>query len=267
MSTGQPPSHRVDHPAAEKVRRTRLAHYTPWILRDYLTNQGPATAIVVLLIGFLTLLPVLQGHAGGRTQLGGVSEPMALRMLHAMVPPLVFIGAFFATNGIVSNDRKLGYYRFLFAKPVSPPLYYGTVFGVYGAGLLLVCLALMALWAVSVRAMFPAELLAVVAIMYVAYGGIGFLLSATWRFDWLSLVTVLLVANVGWSVWGDATGLRHWVLYLLPPVHRAADVYALVSRDLMLVTPWTSIAWLGGYGLACFIAGLVVIRHRSLGMS
>lgn len=267
MSAPQQSQYQTASQAAASIPRARLAQYAPWILRDYLTNQGPATAIVILLIGFLTLLPVLQGISGERMQGGGVSEAMALRMLHAMAPPLVFIGAFFATNGIVSNDRKLGYYRFLFSKPVSPPLYYGMVFAVYGAGMLIVCLALMALWAATVRAMFVAEVMVVVVIMYVAYGGIGFLLSAAWRFDWLSLVTVLLVANVGWSVWGDATGLRHWVLYLLPPVHRATDVYALVTRDVLGGTPWTSIVWLGGYGLACFLAGLVVIRRRSLGTS
>lgn len=241
----------------------RLASYAPWIARDYLTNQGPSTALVVALIGFLSL----QGAAGTGFNVHELPPEGVVRALRQLVSPLVFLGTFFATNGIIANDRKMGFYKFLFSKPISPPAYYALTFGVYGAGLQLVTLALLAVWAAAVSPIFPVALFAVVGLMYLAYGGIGFLLSAAWRFDWLSLVTVLLVANVGWSVWGDATGLRHWVLYLLPPVHRAADVYALVSRDLMLVTPWTSIAWLGGYGLACFIAGLVVIRHRSLGMS
>src|SRR5204862_484526 len=125
------------------------------------------------------------------------------------------------------HDRKLGHYRFVFAKPVRPPAYYGVIFALSGAGLVVVCLALMGVWWVTVRPVFAVELLAVAFIMYVAYGGIGFLLSATWRFDWLSLVTVLLVANVGWSVWGTATGPRRWVLYLLPPVHRAGEIYGI----------------------------------------
>lgn len=248
------------------ARRARLSGYAPWVLRDYLTNQGPSTAIVVTMIGFLTLMPVVQFTAGG-AHLGAIPETIAVRMLHAMVAPLVFIGAFFATNGIVSNDRKLGYYRFLFAKPVSPPLYYGMIFAMYGIGFLLVSLLLMGLWAFAVRPMFPVELLAVAFIMYVAYGGIGFLLSAAWRFDWLSLVTVLLVANVGWSFWGDATGPKKWILYILPPVHRANDIYGFVGSDSLHGVPWTSIGWLGGYGLASFVAGLLVIRHRSLGTS
>ncbi|HJQ22194.1 MAG TPA: hypothetical protein VJ867_17790 [Gemmatimonadaceae bacterium] len=246
-------------------RRARLNAYAPWIFRDYFMNQGPSTAIVVLMIGFLTLLPIIQGFGGERVQLGEVPEVIAIRMLHAMIPPLVFIGAFFATNGIISNDRKLGYYKFLFAKPLSPPLYYGMIFAIYGVGLLVVSAALIGVWWFTVRPMFPTALFAVVFIMYVAYGGIGFLLSAAWRFDWLSLVTVLLVANVGWSVWGAATGPRKWVLYLLPPVHHANEIYGIVARDALHGIPWASIAWLGGYGAACFAAGLIVIRLRSFG--
>jgi ABC-type transport system involved in multi-copper enzyme maturation permease subunit len=246
-------------------RPARVLEYGPWILRDYALRQGPSTAIVVVLIGFLTVLPVMQGMAGVQASFGAVPLEIATRMLRAMMTPMVFIGTFFATNGIISEDRKHGYYRFLFAKPVSPSRYYAFTFALYGFGLMIVTVVLLGAWAAAVRPMFPVEMLAVVLIMYVAYGGIGFLLSAAWRFDWLSLATTLLIANIGWSVWGNADGWRHRVLYLLPPVHRATDVYAMVGRDASAATPWTAIAWLAGYGLACFALGLVVIRRRPLG--
>lgn len=245
--------------------RARLVEYAPWILRDYLTNQGPSTAIVVMLIGVMTLGPALA--LATRAPLGEVPEPFAYRLLQAMVEPLVYIGAFFATNGIVANDRKLGTYRFLFAKPVSPPLYYAVTFALYGAGLLVVSLALMGLWAVTVRPMLPVEFFVVIALMYVAYGGIGFLVSAAWRFDWLSLVVVLFVAKVAWRFWGAAEGFRHWVLYVLPPVHRDGEVYELVLREANRAVPWGAMAWLVGYGLACFLIGMLVIRKRPLGTS
>jgi hypothetical protein len=246
--------------------RARLSAYVPWIFRDYLTNQGPSTLLVVLLVGFLSLLPVLNGAMGGGapTSIGKVPVEVATRLLQAMLPPLAFLGTFFATNGIVANDRKLGYYRFLFAKPVSPPGYYALIFVVYGAGLCIVTATLMVVWAFTVRPMLPTELFVIVPLMYLAYGGVGFLLSAAWRFDWLSLVTVLLVANVAWAVWGTASGLRHWILYLLPPVHRSSDIY---NMQLDHVVPWSSIAWLGGYGLLCFVLGMIVIRRRPLGTS
>lgn len=251
--------------ASGSERRARIHEYAPWILRDYTIRQGPSTAIVVILIGFLTILPVMQGMTGMKSALGSVPLELAARMMRAMLPPLVFIGTFFATNGIIADDRRQGHYRFLFSKPVRPARYYALTFALYGFGLLLVTVALLGVWAVAVRPMFPVELLAVVLVMYLAYGGIGFLLSAVWRFDWLSLATTLLVANIGWSVWGNAEGWRHWVLYVLPPVHRSADVYALVVREATQPVSWTSIAWLAGYGLACFILGILVIRRRPLG--
>jgi hypothetical protein len=248
-------------------RRARLVEYVPWMMRDYFTNQGPSTALVVLLIGVLSLLPIVKGATGVPVNLGDVPPAIATRVLHAMLPPLVFLGTFFATNGIIANDRKFAYYRFLFAKPVSPPRYYAMTFLIYGLGLVAVSLGLLGLWALAVRPMFPIQFFLIVPLMYLAYGGIGFLLSAAWRFDWVSLVMVLFVANVGWSVWGNETGLRHWLLYLLPPVHRAEDVYAMILHEPGSGTPWQSIAWLAGYGLICFAFGLLVIRKRPLGTS
>ena len=248
----------------QENQRGRLVQYAPWMARDYMSNQGPSTAIVVLLIGFLTVSPAMIGM---RSNPAAVPPDILKGLLRAMMAPLVFIGVLFATNGIVANDRKLGYYRFLFAKPIEPPAYYAANFLVNGAGFLVVSLALTALWSFVVGAVSPSGVLLVVVIMYVAYGGLGFLLSAAWRFDWLSLVTVLFVANVGWSVWGNAQGLRHWLLYLLPPVHRATEVYAMAVPGAGPATPWRAIAWLLGYGVTCFVLGLVVVRKRPLGTS
>ena len=242
--------------------RARLLAYTPWMLRDYLTNQGPATLIVVLLIGYMALMPVLDGPLD--VPLGDVPPEMAHRILLAILPAFAFLGPFFATNGIIANDRKFSYYRFLFAKPLSPIAYYVVTFLVYGIGVFVVTFVLMGIWALAVRPMFPGTMLLVVAIMYIAFGGIGFLLSAAWRFDWLSLVTVLLVASVAWEQWGDAEGLFRLPLYLLPQVHRASDIYAMVVPRSAAM-PWSAILWLGGYGFVCFLLGMVVIRKRPLG--
>lgn len=245
------------------TRRARLLSYAPWMLRDYLTNQGPATLIVVLLIGYTALMPILDGPLD--IPLGDVPPDMAHRILLAILPAFAFLGPFFATNGIIANDRKFSYYRFLFSKPLSPIAYYVTMFLVYGVGVFLVTFALMGIWALVVRPMFPGTMLGVVAIMYVAFGGIGFLLSAAWRFDWLSLVTVLLVASVAWEQWGDARGILRLPLYLLPQVHRASDIYAMVVPRPGAATPWPAILSLGGYGFVCFVLGMIVIRKRPLG--
>jgi hypothetical protein len=243
-------------------RRAQLSRYVPWLARDYFTNQGPSTALVVLLVAYLAI----QGARAAGPSMASVPNEIFERVLRQLLSTLVFLGTFFATNGIIANDRKQGFYRFLFSKPVAPPAYYGATFVVYGAGLMVISLALLGLWAVAVRPMWPAAYLPIVALMYLSYGGIGFLLSAAWRFDWISLVTVLLVANVAWNLWGESSGVMFWLIHLLPPVHVADRVYDLVLSDSGPI-PWASIAWLGGYGLACFLLGLVVIRRRPLGTS
>lgn len=240
-------------------RRARLTQYVPWFLRDYLTNQGPSTVIVVGLIAFLAIREFTTVEVFSRP-----APEDAGRVMRGLVGTLVFLGTFFATNGIIANDRKLGYYKFLFAKPVSPPAYYLAMFVCYGVGLLVATLALLGVWALIVRPMFPPELFGVVILMYVAYGGIGFLLSAAWRFDWLSLVTVIFASNIIWKMWGSSRGVAHALLYLLPPVHRADDVYAIIAHPGWPV-PWQTMAWLGGYGLASLALGMLVVRKRSLG--
>jgi hypothetical protein len=247
-------------------RRARIIEYVPWLARDYVFNQGIATAIVGVLIGIMVIAPAMAATLGG-IRFGALPPELAGQLLRVIANAIVFIGVLFATNGIVANDRKLGYYRFMFAKPVSPTRFYATVFAVNGIGLLIVTMALMGVWYVAVRPTFPVRLLVVVAIMYVAYGGLGFLLSAAWRFDWLSLVSVILIARVAWTVWGPVTGIRHWLLYVLPPVNRTDDIYNLSVAELSTTPPWTSIAWVLGYGVVCFIAGVLVIQRRPLGTS
>jgi ABC-type transport system involved in multi-copper enzyme maturation permease subunit len=99
--------------------------------------------------------------------------------------------------------------------------------------------------------------------MYVAYGGIGFLLSTIWRFDWLSLVTVAIVSSVAWAMWGDDRGIRGVLVHLLPPIHRASALFAYVSGTSPTF-PWASQLWLAAYGAACFVIGLWILRVRSI---
>ncbi len=251
-----------------RTPRARLGAYAPWMLRDYLINQGPATAIVLLLIAFLMLFPLLQTPQGRDPATGRVNEMAANALVRGLLPILGFVATIFATNGIVSNDRRFAYYKFLFAKPVNPVTFYVVTFAVYGIGVLVVTLGLVGAWSVLIRPVATLPILVVVALMYIAFGGIGFLLSAAWRFDWLSLVTVLFLATEFWGMRNQLAAIR-WparhLLYLLPPVHRSGEVYALAWSDGGSAVPWVSIGWLVGYGALCLLLGMVVIRRRPLG--
>jgi hypothetical protein len=266
-------------------RRARVGAYALWQLRDYVKDRGLPTLIVAMLSGYLGLTPIIERmpsraepvSTGLLARFGSAEAVYAARMLefnHAflrsILGTIVFVGALFAMNGIVANDRKQGFYRFLFAKPMSPSRYYGQAFLVHWAGFLGVMAVLGLVYGVLIWPVLSRPLLLVVALMFVAYAGIAFLLSAAARWDWMSLVVVSVASTYLWARFGASTHPLARLLFLLPPLHRADEVYASVAGAPMyasgapLAIPWPILWWLTGYGAACFAAGLVVLRYRRL---
>jgi ABC-type transport system involved in multi-copper enzyme maturation permease subunit len=260
-------------------RRARLAAYGLWQLRDYLYERGAPTVVVGMLFGYFTLSNLREeiSKRGFVALVGSEAPPRAptpaeidAMFLHSFLGSLVFLGALFAMNGIVANDRKLGFYRLLFAKPVSPARYYGQTFVVYWLGYVGVMALLALIYGAIEGRVLSWPLMLVVAMMSLCYAGIAFLLSAVARWDWLSLVAVSVVSLFLWQKFGESGHPLAALLYLLPPLHRTDDVYAAVSGVHLLpagaaiLLPWHLIAWLAGYGALCFLLGLVVLRHRRL---
>jgi hypothetical protein len=265
-----------------RPRKARLAVYGLWQLRDYLMDRGTPTFIVGSLFGYLTLMPMLEqrnrpvppgliarfgSEAAARAAMLGELNFLFLR---SFLGSLIFLGALFAMNGIVANDRKLGFYRFLFAKPVSPPRYYGQAFIIHWASYLGVMTLLGLIYGAVMTPVLTWPLMSVIALMFLCYAGIAFLLSAAARWDWLSLVAVSVASTFLWSRFGASGHPLAKLLYLLPPLHRTDDVYASVSgaqafaAGAPLLIPWHLLSWLAGYGAASFLAGLIVLRHRRL---
>lgn len=283
-------SARESHPgetrgsAPAAPRRSRVGAYGLWQLRDYLMDRGTPTFIVSILFGYVTVSPLLAQlpGTGGRTPsgllagLGAGAAANADRMLEinflflrSFLGALVFLGALFAMNGIVATDRKMGFYRFLFSKPMSPARYYGQAFFIHWAGFIAVMTLLGAIYGLLVWPLLSVELLSVVGLLFLCYAGIAFALSAAARWDWLSLVTVSFVATYLWGRYGASTHPLAKLLYLLPPLHLTGDVYASVAAMQLASTnvpplPWDSVWWLAGYGAAAFFAGILVLRHRRL---
>ena len=242
------------------MSRNRLPWYSLWQFRDFVMDRGIAIVIIGMLWGYVLIEP-MRRTMGAAFAVGPLSPawPLVITVTSSVVSLAVLI----ALNGIVSTDRKTGYYRFLFAKPVSAPRYYANAFMAHGIGMMLVGLVLLAAFSLFVRPMWAPSFVPVVGAMYLAYGGVGFVLSTIWRFDWLSLVTVAIVAAVGWNTWGDDPGIKGWLVHLLPPTHRAGELYAYVA-GASTVFPWMTCAWLTGYGLVCFLGGLWILRVRSM---
>lgn len=246
-------------------RHARLGRYFWWQYHDYMLHQAPATAAVVAMYAYLTLMPILNGSMtnGRRYTISTLPMSVVQGFFSDSLASFILLGTLFATNGIVANDRKTGFYRFYFAKPVSAPRFYTHAFIANGTGMLTVSLLLLAAFALIVRPLMPLSFVPVTAAMYIAFAGVGFMLSTIWRFDWLSLVTVAIVSSLGWGMWGEERGIRGWLVHLLPPMHRSSELYAYVAGTTTSF-PWATQLWLTGYGALCFAIGLWILRTRSL---
>ena len=119
------------------MSRARTGAYALWQLRDYLKDRGVSTLIVGALSAYLGWSMMTETapmprptdvvSAGLLARFGNADSVYAARMaefsfhfMRSMLGAMIFLGALFAMNGIVANDRKQGFFRFLFAKPVSP---------------------------------------------------------------------------------------------------------------------------------------------------
>ncbi len=258
-------------------RSAQYGAYALLQLRDYFMDRGLSTILVSLLIAYAILAPMRAGldvdvasHSARAVAQYGSAEAARVAMLGELTSTflrtalgnIVFLGALFAMNGVVANDRKLGFYRFLFAKPMTPARFYGQAFLLHWLGFMLVMLLLGVAYTLVVAPALTAPLMLTLALMYLCYAGIAFALSAAARWDWLSLVAVTVAATVLWDRFAASTSPLARLLYLLPPLHKTSEVYAAAATGVAL--PWHSLAWLTLYGAASFAIGLVVLRYRRL---
>jgi hypothetical protein len=230
-----------------------LRRYALWQFRDFIRDRGIALLLVGFLIGFTVIGPF-------RAMGGAMDERMSMRLLAAALSQIAFIAAFIALNGIVSNDRKLGYYRFLFSKPVSIPAYYTQLLFVYFVGFLLVCAILFGIFTIFATPLSPVGPLAFCAIVFLSFAGIAFLVSSLFRYDWPILAAFFLGSSILHSMWQYDEGWRRMILSVLPPIHKLPGLLGpLLDRGTV---DSQSALWLLGYSALCFAAGIVVLRQR-----
>ena len=236
----------------------RLARYSLWQARDFALERG----IAILLIGFLW------GYAFISPLRNAMGQQMANRTSPAwsftiqIASAIVSLAVLIAVNGIVSTDRKTGYYRFLFSKPVNPILYYTQLFFVYMAGVVASMFVLSRILQTIVPTFSVVNYLLYTALIYVAMGGIGFFLSVATRYDWLTLAAVWLGARILRTTFGEGNDWRSKAVELLPPVHKLDEVAnSLIGTGTAHAS---DVLWLLGYGTFFFVLGLVVLRRGSL---
>ena len=240
------------------MSRWRLVSYSLWQARDFAIDRGIAILLIGFLWGYAFILPVRSTMAYEITNRASPVWTFTLQISSAIVSVAVLI----AVNGIVSIDRKTGYYRFLFAKPVNPILYYTQIFFVYMAGVMACMFVLSRILQTILPTFSIVNYMLYTALIYLAMGGIGFFLSVATRYDWLSLAAVWLGARILRTTFGDGNDWRSKAVQLLPPVHKLDEV----SNSLIGTGTANSndVLWLLGYGTLFLVLGLVLLRKGSL---
>ena len=237
----------------------RLGKYSLWQFRDFAIDRGVAILIVGFLWGYVLVAPF---RTPGRQQLQLNPSSPVWPLLITVVSSIVSIAVLIAVNGIVSIDRKLGYYRFLFSKPVSVLAYYAQLYFVHMAGVLAAMLVLSVVLRTIVPDFSIVNYLLYTALIFVAMGGIGFFISVATRFDWVTLAAVWLGSRALRDLYGAKPGLSGKLVQLLPPVHKLNGV-----ADGMITygsAPTSDVLWLLAYGALFFGLGLVLLRQTSL---
>jgi len=243
---------------AVAMNRGRLGRYSLWQFRDFWWERGIAILLIGGLWGYVVLEPLRLTMGPQWTAPNSPAAGMTLQLASAVVSLAVLI----AVNGIVSTDRKQGYYRFLFAKPVNPIQYYAQLFFVYMAGVMIAMMVLGSLLRIILPSFNVLNFLIYTALIYVAMGGIGFFLSVATRFDWLTLAAVWLGARILRGVYGARGDWRSKLVELLPPVHKLDNVAnSLIANR---TAPGTDVLWLAGYGILFLALGLVLIRKGQI---
>ncbi|HJU69742.1 MAG TPA: hypothetical protein VJ650_15990 [Gemmatimonadaceae bacterium] len=238
------------------MNRARLWSYAGWQARDFVVERGAP----LIIVAFLITSPLIVALRRMRETMTPLRAEVTIVELFGQ---LALIAVLIGINGVVSNDRVRGYYRFLFAKPVSIPRYYAQAYAVNGLGLAAATLGVLgAIYALGYPIFVPRVLL-MVGLFYVSLGGVGFLYSTVARFDWILMGATLGLAHVLRDFYpAHASRAGRVIDVILPPYHRLIDVGKELARG---GTPEsTTVLWLLAWGIGGVVIGLLILRRRPL---
>ena len=242
------------------MNRARMWSYLSWQARDFVVERGAPLLIVATLMSFPIVMSLRQlGDAATPTQAATAARYGVLQLFAEFSLICVLIGI----NGVVSSDRVKGYYRFLFAKPVSIPRYYAQAYLVNGVGLMLTAVGVLgAIYALGYP-VFPARVLLMIGLVYLSLGGLGFFYSTLARFDWVLMGATWGLAQVLRAVYPAHESTAGRVInILLPPFHQLRDVGLQLARGEAAES--RMLVWLLAWGLSGLVLGLLILRRRPL---
>lgn len=234
----------------------QIVSYAPWQLWDFALDRGVALLFVGGLLGLSVLWPAYIAFSQVLPP-----EQVPGKLLEIAVAQQISILVVIAASGIVANDRIGGYYRFLFSKPVRMPAFYTLQFLVALTGTLLATLILLAVFWVFVGWVSPVVPLVMVVATFLALGGTIFFFSTFTRLDWAGLVLLWGASALSRTLGTD----KAWydvVRWVLPPTHHIDKLRDALFKGTGIDAGGA--AWLVGYGLAFFVAGLVILQRKAI---
>jgi len=238
--------------------RGRLGRYLLWQARDYAVERGAATLIVAGLLVLFALQTV--GPGAPDAFRSGVAATEALAGFLLAFAPLATL---IAVNGIVANDRRFHYFRFLFSKPMSAARYYAQTFLVSWAGTVAAAGLFVVTYGLVIHPVRLEGPLLFVTLYFLVFGGLGFLLSAVTRFDWMLLGIIWMLSLLARGFFPPDDGkLARVIDIILPPSHHLTLLAGTMVRGD--VGSHHVMLWTIGYGITTFVLGLVAIHYRPL---
>ena len=244
------------------MSRGRLSRYALYQMRDYIMERGLPAMLIGILVGWTTLLELV-----GRYGAGWAERPQAIdlaeKSLFGALNQFAFLGILVSVSGIVSNDRRHGYFRLVFAKPVSAVRFYLQAFIVAGLGLLAVSAALLLIWGYVALPIAPWGTLRALAFYYFLVGGTGFLMSSLVRWDWVATGLVWGGSVILRAIYQRDTGVMAWIVkHFTAPTHIVEAMRDQLYRGVM---PHPSyLAWAFAYAATCIVGALLVVRYRPM---
>jgi len=228
--------------------RGHVLRYLGWQIWD---RTGPR----VLASWFIMLAITSAVHTGLRH--GAPPDEQLRQMTAQLHQQMTFIALILLTHGIVATDRTQGYFRFYFAKPVSPVWFYGQALVLAFAGLVAASAGFVLFSSWLIRPRWPWTLLPHAIALFALFGLLMFVLSMVTRYDWLFLILVVVLSLFLRGRWPASNGgIGPLLNAVLPPVQLIgwnADPTA---------SQWL---WLGGWSLGLFLVGLAILRWRPIG--
>lgn len=230
------------------MSRGGVVRYLGWQIMD----RTALRLIACLIISAAIMVPIRVG-----TRTGPPAPEMAVQLLTALHQQFAFVFMLLFTNGIIAEDRRLGFFRFYFAKPVSPLWFYAQHIGLGLVAMLAASAAFATMFALTIAPVWHFSIMANALALFLLAGMLVVMFSALSRYDWLWMFAVLAVASTARGRWPAGESTLGSVLHaVLPPNHL---IGASVQPDR---AGWL---WIGAWALGLFALTMLLLARRPLG--